>query len=333
MGGRDHRAVFVETRARLHFGVLDLLGAGGRWFGGIGAAAPGPRLLVSAAPSEGILVEGEDGERAERFARLVLEHYQIAGGVRVRVHRALPSHAGLGSGTQLALAVGRAVTELNDVVARAPELSMLLGRAGRSAVGTWTFEDGGLVLEGGRRRTGGGVAPLLARLRFPDAWRCVVVVPASLSGISGEAESAALNGLPRPPAREVERVAHLVLVRLLPAVVEDEIDTFGEALTEIQVTTGRWFAEVQGGAFVRGPSSDLVRCMLEWGARGVGQSSWGPAVYGFAQGDEAGARLAERVRAFVGAGGAVYEGPLQAPGVRVWRCAPVGLREAVPFAN
>src|SRR4029450_1004935 len=100
MEERDTEAVFVETSARLHFGVLDLRGAHGRWFGGTGASASTPTLLVSAAPSPTLTVEGDDADRAEEYARQFLTSYQIRSGGLVRVHRTLPRHAGLGSGTQ-----------------------------------------------------------------------------------------------------------------------------------------------------------------------------------------------------------------------------------------
>jgi predicted sugar kinase len=61
--------------------------------------------------------------------------------------------------------------------------------------------------------------------------------------------------------------------------------------------------------------------MAEWGALGVGQSSWGPAVYGIVDGEDAGLRLAELVRALSaksGAEGTVYEGPFRTHGARVW---------------
>jgi predicted sugar kinase len=51
----------------------------------------------------------------------------------------------------------------------------------------------------------------------------------------------------------------------------------------------------------------------------VGQSSWGPAVYGIVGDAAAGSALAERVRAVLGPGGAVYEGGFSARGARVWR--------------
>ena len=120
--------VFVEAPARLHFGVLDLRGGLGRWFGGIGAGARNP-LLLSASLSERVEVSGQDADRAADFARRFLDHYQIRSGVRLRVERALPRHAGLGSGTQLALAVATALAQLHAVKVDAPQLARALGRS------------------------------------------------------------------------------------------------------------------------------------------------------------------------------------------------------------
>ncbi len=146
---RRHDEVFVEAHARLHFGVLDLRGGRGRWFGGIGAAAPGPTMLVSACAADTLEVEGEDAERAAEFTRRFVSHHRLRRGARVRVHRALPSHAGLGSGTQLALAVARALAEVHGIDPDVQELACAVGRGRRSAIGVWTFAGGGLVVEGG----------------------------------------------------------------------------------------------------------------------------------------------------------------------------------------
>jgi beta-ribofuranosylaminobenzene 5'-phosphate synthase len=315
---QDGDAVYVETAARLHFGVLDLRGSLGRWFGGVGAAAPAPALRLSAYPADSLIVEGEDAERAAIFAGRFLEHYGLTGGARIRVERSLPAHAGLGSGTQLGLAVGRALAEVFGVTTDAPAIARAVRRGERSAIGTWTFAGGGLVLEGGRRRESDAVGPLLARLPFPSTWRAVVAVPHA-TGIAGAAEADAFARLPPPPDREVERVAHLVLMALLPALADADLVTFGGALSAIQEITGRWFAAVQGGTFAAGPGEALVRRMAEWGASGVGQSSWGPTVYGIVEGDEAGRRLADRVREALGDGGTVHEGPFRTKGARVWR--------------
>jgi beta-RFAP synthase len=147
----------------------------------------------------------------------------------------------------------------------------------------------------------------------------VVAIPDATPGISGIREAEAFAHLPSPPNGDVGRVAHLVLMALLPSLADDDIVTFGRALTEIQEITGRWFASVQGGMFTPGPSATLVHRMREWGANGVGQSSWGPTVYGIVNGDEEAGRLSARVRDALGAAGVVYEGPFRSSGARVWR--------------
>ena len=318
----SHSSVFVEAGARLHFGVLDLRGSLGRRFGGLGAAVPSPSVLLEAAPASELHVEGPDRDRAEEFARRFLGYHGLATGARLVVHRTIPPHSGLGSGTQLGLAVARALAELGGLPADTLELARAVSRGRRSAIGTWTFALGGFIVEGGRRVGSNEIAPLLARFAVPDRWRCVIAVPQGVPGLSGEAEAAALDRLPPPPEGHVERVAHLVLMQLLPALVEADLPSFGSALTEVQRITGAWFAPQQGGIFAPGSTATLVERMTEWGAAGVGQSSWGPAVYGLVEGGQAAASLARRARELVGSDGAVFEGGFAGTGARVWRTEP-----------
>jgi len=194
-----------------------------------------------------------------------------------------------------------------------------MGRAQRSAIGTWTFAGGGLVVEGGRRAKSDECGPLIARLPFPQSWRCVVVVPDGPPGISGADEAEAFARLAKPSEHDVEHVSHLVLMALLPALTDGDLDAFGRALTEIQEVTGRWFAPAQGGTFASGPSRMLVRQLAEWGAAGVGQSSWGPTIYGIVDGADAATRLVERVKIALGSSGQVFEGPFRSEGARVWK--------------
>jgi beta-ribofuranosylaminobenzene 5'-phosphate synthase len=311
--------VFVEAHARLHFGVLDLRGSLGRWFGGIGAAAPAPTLRLSARVADAVAASGPDADRAAKYARRFLTHHGITTGADVVVERSLPAHSGLGSGTQLALAVGRALAELYALPVDPVSLSLGAGRARRSAIGTWVFAAGGLVVEGGRPREGNVCGPLVSRIELPQHWHCVVAVPSTQSGMSGQAEAQAFSDLPAPPQHEVEHVAYVVLMSLLPAAAEDDLPTFGSALTEIQRITGRWFAPVQGDTFAPGPTRDLIELMIAEGAAGAGQSSWGPAVYGIVDGAVAAERLAVRVRATSGDAVAIYSGPFPSKGARIWR--------------
>jgi beta-RFAP synthase len=309
--------VTVEAPARLHFGVLDLRGHLGRRFGGIGAAVPVPSVLLEATPDQRLTAEGPDAGRVLEFATRYSEAAGLQAGAHFRVQRMIPPHAGLGSGTQLALAVARALAELYTLPSDPQVLARQVGRGQRSAIGTWTFALGGFVLEGGRRLSGEGVAPLISRLPIPPRWRAVIAIPETQPGLSGDAEAEAFRQLPPPEEREVERVAHLVLMQLLPALADADLTAFGAALTTVQQITGGWFAAAQGGPFAAGPTRDLVDRMASFGALGVGQSSWGPTVYGLVPHEDAARDLAQRIRAHLGGRGLVVATPFSERGALV----------------
>ena len=272
-----------------------------------------------AAPAERERLRGRaDLSRGPRLRG----HSGLGGGAHVLVHRSIPPHSGLGSGTQLGLAVARALAEQHGHNPEPTALARAVSRGRRSAIGTWAFALGGFIVEGGRRPGDEGVAPLIGRYRLPDHWRCVVAIPTGSPGLSGDAEAAAFARLPPPAEGEVERVSHLVLMQLLPALVQGDIASFGAALSEIQRITGAWFAPQQGGVFAPGPGETLVRRLAEWGAAGVGQSSWGPAVYGLADGEAAARELASRCREFLGGSGQVFEGGFAGSGARIGRGGP-----------
>jgi beta-RFAP synthase len=296
----------VEAPARLHLGMLAVGDAGTRRFGGLGVAVERPAVVVEAEPAEELSVEGAD--RALAFAQRCRDALGLPG-AHLRVLEAIPSHVGLGSGTKLALAVAQALAAVHGRTLDAPALAAAAGRAARSAVGMWTFALGGLVVEGGVR--GEGSAPLLMRHAMPDEWRIVLVVPDAEPGLSGPAEAQAFERLV-PSAERSAAIAQLVLTSLLPALVERELDEFGGALTRVQQLVGDEFASMQGGRF-HPRAGALVEALLEGGAAGAGQSSWGPAVYGVVGSEAAGRDLARRMEG-LGAAGVV---PFDNRGARV----------------
>jgi beta-ribofuranosylaminobenzene 5'-phosphate synthase len=309
--------VIVKAPARLHFGTLDLRGHRGRRFGGIGAAIPSPAIELEATPAAEFTAEGPDAGRALEFARRFGESTGIRGGAHLRLRQVIPAHAGLGSGTQLGLSVARALAELYGQPADPTGLARAVGRGRRSAIGTWTFALGGFVLEGGRHPGSDAVAPLLTRLPIPAEWWCVVAIPKGKPGLSGQAEEQAFVDLPPAPEREVERVAHLVLMQLLPALADGDLEGFGHALSEIQQITGGWYAPAQGGRFAPGGAERLIAELSALGAVGVGQSSWGPTVYGLVSGQRLADEISGHLRQRLDSDGVVISTPFSDRGAHV----------------
>jgi beta-ribofuranosylaminobenzene 5'-phosphate synthase len=291
--------VRVEAPARLHMGMLDAAGAGPRRFGGLGVAVRRPAVVVEVGEGGELTAEGPDAERALRVARRSAAGFGV-GGARVRVLEAIPPHVGLGSGTKLALAVTAALAARAGHSPDPPALAQAAGRGARSAVGLWTFALGGFVVEGGRRPGDEQPAPLLARHAMPEAWRCVLAVPAAEPGLSGRAEEEAFARLPPDPDRAAH-IAHLLMTSLLPAIVEADLGEFGAALTRIQRLVGDTFGAVQGGTF-HPRAGALVEALLRLGAAGAGQTSWGPAVYGIVGSAEEGQDVARRLEPQLGDG-------------------------------
>ncbi|MEJ8838864.1 beta-ribofuranosylaminobenzene 5'-phosphate synthase family protein [Ramlibacter sp. AN1133] len=277
--------VRVQAPARLHLGFLDPAGTLGRRFGSLGLVIDGPQTLVDIGRAESDSFEGLAGGAALERARGHVETLRRATGCHtplvLRLRSALPAHAGLGSGTQLALAVGRAFCAAFDVPITTPQLAFVLGRGARSGVGVAGFDLGGLLLDGGPRADGSPAA-LLARIALPDEWRVLLVLDPRAEGLSGAQEKAALARIAPLPRTAAAEICHEVLLRVLPGAAGAEFAPFAAGLTRMQQLLGEHFAPAQEG---RAFTSEAVGRLLHWIARntetGIGQSSWGPTGFAF----------------------------------------------------
>jgi beta-RFAP synthase len=217
----------------------------------------------------------------------------------VTVHEAIPPHMGLGSGTKLGLAIARGLAGLAGISANPEQLAEASGRGARSSVGLWTFAAPGLVIEAGVRE-GCSISPPVARHRMPERWRCVLALPLGVEGLSGAAEKRFFGQL-RESGHAEPSVSRLLLTALLPGLLSSDIEEFGVALTQIQREVGSIFAVQQGGLF-HPSAAPLVEALQAFGVGAVGQSSWGPAVYGIVDGPELAAEVADRLRGTAGTG-------------------------------
>ena len=274
--------IYVKTPARLHLGLIDMNGDLGRIFGGLGVGIEYPNVVLETQKSSSFIFTGEKEELTREIATRFLDACRLTEKVAIRVIEVIPEHVGLGSGTQLALAVSSSIANLFNVKATPYEFAATMGRTAQSGVGTAVFAHGGLVVEAGKNTQDPNrkIIPPICRLPFPSDWRFVVAIPKSKKGLANEAEASAFENLPPMPEEHVGKICRLLIMKLLPAVIEKEIRSFGEALTEIQRIVGDNFAEAQGGRFASSLARECVEFMLSNGACGSGQSSWGPTVYG-----------------------------------------------------
>jgi beta-RFAP synthase len=288
-------AVRVTAPARLHLGFLDLAGDLGRRFGSIGLAIDRPATELVVSHSKTLSATGPDSERALKALRRLVPMLAPGGTFRVDVASAIPSHAGLGSGTQLALAVGAALLALRGGERELPEIAAEMDRGARSAIGMAAFESGGFIVDGGRG-TEDRPPPILMRIDFPEAWRVLLIIDPRATGVHGDAETQAFATLPPLPKDASAHVCRLVLMQLAPGLIEADIGAFGAAISDIQAIIGNHFAAAQGGSpWASQAVGRIAEQMKEAGAFGIGQSSWGPTGFAFTPTKE----LADRLYIFL----------------------------------
>jgi len=269
-----------------------------------------PQLVLRAEAANDLVVEGLEEQRVTTYARRFMDRYSAPRGAHLNLISGIPAHVGLGSGTQIALAVGTALARVAGLRLRTEDIAVAEGRGARSGIGIATFQHGGFVLDGGHRigdvpgssmepikkPQQNQVPPILCQHSVPRDWFFVVAIPGTGQGISGERENSAFSRLPGERPDLVGNVSRLLLMKMLPALVEKDVISFGQAMTGIQQMVGDCFAAVQGGRYSNPLSEEIIKFLLENGAAGAGQSSWGPAVYGLVQGGNFARLLLKKVQ-------------------------------------
>ena len=271
--------VRLRTPSRIHITLIDLNGAIGRVDGGVGLALEEPHIEIRVREHDSLVIKGVtvNGERFRISAEKMVSYCRK--GAEIEVISDYESHVGLGSGTQISLAVGKAFSEIYGLNLTTRQIAEIMGRGGTSGIGVAVFDHGGLIVDGGHSikekkdflpssASKAKPAPLIARLDFPD-WDIVLAIP-ELKGFFGDEEVNLFQKSCPVPLDDVREICHLILMKMLPAVVEADLDSLGVAIKRIQ-ELGFKKAEVeQYGELIKG-CFDLADC--------VGMSSTGPTVY------------------------------------------------------
>lgn len=278
------------TPSRLHITLIDLNASLGRMDGGVGITLDDPRMILVAEEDDEIIISasassasGDDlffAECMRRSAEAVLPHGM---GLRIDLQQIYPAHVGLGSGTQISLATGMAVNLLYDLDLSVREIAKMVGRGGTSGIGVAAFEEGGFILDGGHSSSEKDFSPssasrappppVLMRRDFPD-WGIVLAIP-RLKGAHSVKEVKIFQNECPIPLREVQALSHIILMKMLPSIVEEDIVGFGESINEVQKVG---FKRREVG--IQDPMiKEIIEEMIDCGAYGAGMSSFGPIVY------------------------------------------------------
>lgn len=274
--------VEIVTGSRLHFGLIcGTLQTGWR-FGGVGVMLRQPSWRITMNKSrtsvDQISASSEVTGRVAEFLQKIRVTLPLPA-VSVFVKSEMPFHAGLGSGTQLGLAIAAAaklVSHQRDV--HNPfELAELAQRAERSAIGTVGFRDGGFLIDHGLSESSSETRNV-RRIMVPEAWRFVLVRPMSAQGLYGDRERSFFNQRAIMSELLVESLVRQIEDCLIPSIRNEKFETFSVSLEDYGDAVGRFYAAEQGDIFAHPVIRTLVATLRAAGIRGAAQSSWGPGI-------------------------------------------------------
>ncbi|MEX0679641.1 MAG: hypothetical protein WD063_21405 [Pirellulales bacterium] len=290
--------VEVVAPSRLHFGMFSFGQPSARQFGGAGVMVNQPGLKLRIAAADSFSATGPLADRAHSIVeRLAGQRHESAlPACRIEVVDAPPEHVGLGTGTQLALALTAGLNAFRGgEPLDAQALAALSGRGGRSAIGTHGFLHGGFLVESGKC-PGETLSPLEFHAALPGEWRFVLICLEGEHGLWGDAEQRAFRDLPPVGLATSDELRREVARAMVPAVKAGEFERFSRSVYRFGREAGMCFSARQGSAFASPRIAELVEAIRSGGVEGVGQSSWGPTVFALVENERTARRLAESIR-------------------------------------
>lgn len=255
-------------------GFFDLTGSPERRFGGLGLAIDAPNTQVQIAKSKNLVIDAKSSKNVTKIVENLVESFNLSTGFSIEILQAIPAHAGLGSGTQLALAIGAGLNHLFGLNLTIAQIAKAAARGKRSGIGIGAFVQGGFIVDSGKNtnKDGDEVPTITARYAFPNSWRILLVLNSAHKGVHGTVELQAFQTL--APAKCELR--SMVIDHMLPALQCADLLIFGAQMQALQAYNGDYFSSIQGGRYASPEVAEVLSWLQNNGAVCVGQSSWGP---------------------------------------------------------
>ncbi|MEM1628658.1 MAG: GHMP kinase [Desulfurococcaceae archaeon] len=286
------KKLLIKAPSRLHFGIVNPFSNNYRLYVSSGVAISQPSTTVEIHVDGDLCFEGCRSDEVQAKLGWFLRKYEVEKG-SVKIIECVDKHVGLGSTTQLLLSVAKGLAIANDIEIDIETLARELGRGNISGVGTYVFTYGGFVVDAGKKGPE-DFPKLLLRLEFPEEWRFIVIIPPG-KGLSEKEEREVFTQ--RHPVKEelIWKASHYLFHELIPALLDRDFHAFARALGVLQETIGIMFSELQGGIYA-GYSQYAVKILRKHGIEGVGQSSWGPSVYGVVESEDQAIKVLNEIR-------------------------------------
>lgn len=248
------KVVSITAPSRVHITLVSMTDKLYRRNGGIGFAINGMDVCIKASISKKlniVLSSSSDhmDERTISSATKLLKDaskkYSLNKSVEICVKKFPPQHSGFGSGTSFKLACLESLFLLNDIKLDKQELCQISSRGGTSGIGVNTYFDGGLVFDVGRKAgtllpsnscVGFELPLVMKKITMPE-WEFGVYKSSKVTPLNYEQEIEFFKDNCRIENSDIYKLTHEIVFKLLPSLIDGNIDEFSESIKEIQDST------------------------------------------------------------------------------------------------
>jgi len=293
--------ISITTPCRLHLSLIDLNGSLGRIDGSIGISLEKPNVVVEIKKGSFSVKAGIRSEELSQLASRISRKFNLRNDFILNVRSQIPLHSGLGSTTQLYLAAAKAILKLNGIEMNASELAVLTGRGGTSGIGVAAFDKGGFIVDCGHSYGKGKdkikfmpssfskakTAPVACRLDFPN-WDVILCTP-KFKGLHGVDELNYFKQHFPAEEKEAEKISRIILMKLIPSILEKNLDEFDRAVTLLNKARSFRFPK---------ETQKIINEASRQGGMGTSMTSFGPTVFTFTDNKKTKERIKQKLKQY-----------------------------------
>ena len=267
----------IISPSRLHFGFLEISrNNDDGTFGGIGLSIDKFNTKIKVKRNSKTKVEGKSLNKAFFFLNTFCKKKEIKPNFLINVEDAPSQHTGLGSGTALALSIGKAISELSNLNLEIEKIGKILNRNRRSNIGLLNFKEGGFLIDLKIKKKS---FTNINKILFPEEWK-IILIKDSKQGLHGKKEIEAFKRIKKIPKKNIS-LTGLVIKEIYPSLIENNFEKFCKAITKLQNVMGEYFNLSQGGRFSSPEVYNILNFLKKENILGYGQTSWGPNGFAF----------------------------------------------------
>lgn len=270
--------------ARIHLGFLELDQTLPRFFGSIGLTVSNFSFEVHISKSKNLSIVTEHKNLKKKTIEIFLKFkkkYNVKF-CKINIKKIIPSHVGLGSGTQFSLTIGYLISKLNNLNISIDEIALFLNRGNRSGIGVQSFKQGGFTVDIGKKKGTNNLPLKLMNIKWPRDWKIILLFDLKGKNIFGENEIKKFKEVNKRYRSSFNYNYSTLFLKILPGIIEKDFKNFAEGIQLIQSNMSEIFYK-NSKKFSSRDINYIFDYLRTKKITGFGQSSWGPTGFIFCE--------------------------------------------------